>query len=79
MHEIDRYRQLRLDRELIEAAARQLRHDTVQDEYRGRTHPEYGYGCASILDEVALRLVDVHPAIRARAVEVCRQWGAAGT
>ncbi|GAA2855430.1 hypothetical protein GCM10010472_10910 [Pseudonocardia halophobica] len=72
MHERDVWQQLSADRDLINRAARQLRHDTVMDQYAGRTNPDPAFGLASVLDEIALRLGDLDVRIRAKAVEVCR-------
>src|SRR5690349_17603390 len=74
VHERDRYAQLRADQALIDRAAAQLRHQAVQDEYRGLRNPEHAYGCASILDVIALDLPRMPESVRSRAVEISRGW-----
>ncbi|GAA4539092.1 hypothetical protein [Pseudonocardia xishanensis] len=70
-YERRRYAALRADQETIGRAAAWLRHDTIQAGYAGLTHPEYAFGLASLLDEVALRLAD-DERLRDHAVRVCR-------
>ena len=77
MHERDLYAALRADRELIDRAAAHLRHVAAQDEYRGRRHPEFAYGLASVLDKIALGLTDLPPAIRTAVVDTARRLLAA--
>ncbi|MFC5949367.1 hypothetical protein ACFQH9_13915 [Pseudonocardia lutea] len=73
MHPYERRRHaaLRADQEIIGRAAAWLRHDAVHAQYAGLTHPEYAFGLASLLDEIALRAGDDEH-LRTHAVRVCR-------
>ena len=70
-YERRRHVALRADQETIGRAAAWLRHDAIQAGYAGLTHPEYAFGLASILDDIALRSGE-DDALRDHAVRVCR-------
>ena len=70
-YERRRFAALRADQEIVSRAAAWLRHDAIQTGYQGLNHPEYAFGLASILDELALRLAD-DERLRAHTVRVCR-------
>lgn len=73
MHPYERRRHaaLRADQQLITRAAAWLRHDAIQAGYAGLHHPEYAFGLASILDDIARRAGE-DDALRDHAVRVCR-------
>jgi hypothetical protein len=70
VHERDLYRLLCQQRDYVVAAARQLRHVAVQDEYRGLHHPEHAYGLASVLDTLALSWTGLDDQLRERTLDV---------
>jgi hypothetical protein len=59
MSERGEWRDLPACRDAVRDAAARLRHSATQDAYAGLTHPEFAYGCASLLDLVALNLDDL--------------------
>lgn len=71
MSDRDTYRELRARQQTIRDAAAALRHDAVQDQYGGATHPEFAFGMASILDTVVLQYADLPREVRDHAAGLC--------
>jgi hypothetical protein len=67
-----RWAALRTDRELLERAARWLRHDAVRSGYAGLSHQHVAFALALILDELARHLPDLDQGVRWQAVQSSR-------
>jgi hypothetical protein len=82
-YERRRWEAMKADQELIDEAARFLRHDAVQSQYAGLQRQEMAFGLAAVLDECSRHLPDLSEGMRWQVVESCRamlgeQAGTAG-
>ena len=62
----------RADRQVIEQAAAQLRRGAIRAGYAGVAGQQFAFALALVLDELALHVRDLHPAVREQTVRGAR-------
>jgi len=69
VHEREVYRLLREQRDYVEAAVREFRHEAIQEQYRTGARPDVAFGLASIVDLVALNWNGLDEVVRAKTLD----------